>query len=140
MLNVLPDRPDAEKLAHFLQRLLEEKGEEIEFVVLFGSTARGNWSAGSDYDVLIGLRGDNYPRFIDRLLDFTPHEGNIEVFPYTKSEWTHMFQTRHPLLLEALEYGIVLFDRGRFADMHATFRRWRREGRVVPWQHGWRIE
>jgi len=54
-------------LERFLEELLERRGEEVEFVVLFGSMARGDWSAGSDYDLLIGLRGDDGRRFIDRL-------------------------------------------------------------------------
>jgi hypothetical protein len=41
-----------------------------------------------------------------------------------------MFQAYHPLLLEALEHGVVLWDRGAFAEMHATFQQWR---------SGWKI-
>ena len=67
MLKGLSDRPEVAKLERFLEELLERRGEEVEFVVLFGSMARGDWSAGSDYDLLIGLRGDDGRRFIDRL-------------------------------------------------------------------------
>ena len=138
MLKGLSDRPEVEKLERFLKTLEERKGE-IEFIVLFGSMARGDWSAGSDYDLLIGLSGDDGKRFIDRLGEFSPREGNIEVFPYSRSEWRRMFEGFHPLLLEALEYGLVLWDRGAFAEMRERFRRWREEGRVAPWRCGWRI-
>ena len=56
MLNALSDRPEIDRLWRFLERLLATRSEDVEFVVLFGSMARGNWSRGSDYDVLVGLR------------------------------------------------------------------------------------
>jgi hypothetical protein len=50
-----------------------------------------------------------------------------------------MFESRYLLLLDALEHGVVLWDRGSFARMRATFRRWREASLVVPWRDGWRI-
>ncbi|MGQ9623720.1 MAG: hypothetical protein ACUVTO_09935 [Candidatus Caldatribacteriaceae bacterium] len=59
--------------------------------------ARGDWPVGSDYDVLIGLSYDDGKRFINRLEDFSPWEGNIEVFPYSLCEWQRMFtECHHP--------------------------------------------
>jgi predicted nucleotidyltransferase len=125
------------QLERFLVGLLERKGEDLEFVVLFGSMARGDWSLGSDYDLLIGLSKDDGSRFIDRLEDFSA--GRIEVFPYSRSEWQSMFEGFHLLFLEALEYGVVLWDRGAFAKMQERFRRWREEGRISPWRCGWKV-
>lgn len=139
MLRELSDRPDVEKLERFLADLLERRCEEIEFVVLFGSMARGDWSAGSDYDLLIGLSYDDGKRFIDRLGEFTPKEGSIEIFPYSLSEWRRMFAEHHPLLLEALAHGIVLWDKGTFSEMRKTFQEWLKSGKVTPWRNGWKI-
>lgn len=140
LLKALSDRPEVEKLEHFLQRLLDQRGEELEFIVLFGSMAKGDWSLGSDYDILIGLRKDDGKRLIDRIAELSPlREGNIEVFPYSCAEWQRMFEGLHPLLLEALEYGVVLWDRGAFAEMRGVFRKWRESGLVVPWGWGWKI-
>lgn len=139
MLGRLRDRPEVAKLERFLTDLLEKWGEEIEFVVLFGSMARGDWSFASDYDLLIGLRHDDGRRFIDRLGVFSPQEGNIQVFPYSRSEWQRMFVEYHPLLLEALAHGIVLWDRGAFAEMRKTFQEWLKSGKVSPWRQGWKI-
>jgi len=136
----LSDRPEVAKLERFLKELLERWEEELEFVVLFGSMARGDWSVGSDYDLLIGLRSDDGKRFIDRLGDFSPREGNIEVFPYSRSEWRRMFAEYHPLLLEALAHGVVLWDRGAFAEMRKTFQEWLKTGKVSPWRQGWKIK
>ncbi|MEO0248011.1 MAG: nucleotidyltransferase domain-containing protein [candidate division WOR-3 bacterium] len=140
MLKALSDRPEAEKLERTLQRLLQQRGEELEFMVLFGSMARGDWSLESDYDLLVGLRGEDGKRLIDRLEEFSSLvEGNIEVFPYSRSEWQRMFKGFHPLLLEAFEHGVVLWDRGGFAQMRRVFRQWRSQGKVVPWRAGWKI-
>jgi predicted nucleotidyltransferase len=140
LLKALSDRPEVEKLEEFLRRLLERQGEEPEFVVLFGSMARGHWSLGSDYDILIGVRDDDGKRLIDRMAEFSPLvEGNIEVFPYSRSEWRRMFEGFHSLLLEALEHGVVLWDRGAFAEMRGVFRGWRESGLVAPWGVGWKI-
>lgn len=140
LLKTLSDRPEVDKLASFLHALVDRHGEELEFVVLFGSMARGNWSRGSDYDLLIGLRDEDDKRLIDRMAEFSPPvDTDIEVFPYDRGEWQRMFREYHPLLLEALEYGVVLWDRGAFADMRGTFRQWRESDRVQPWRSGWKI-
>ena len=140
MLQALSDRPEAEKFAAFLNALLAQRSAELEFIVLFGSMARGDWSRGSDYDVLIGLCGEDGKRLLDRMAEFVPSSGvAIDAFPYSRSEWQRMFQAYHPLLLEALEHGVLLWDRGAFAEMRATFRQWRQRGQVRPWRSGWKI-
>lgn len=140
MLKVLSDRPEVEKVERFLERLLQQS-ERLEFIVLFGSMARGDWSWQSDYDLLLGLRGEDGKRWIDRLEEFSQGiEGNIEIFPYSRREWQRMFEEFHPLLLEALEHGIVLWDRGGFEEMRTVFRQWRASGKVVPWGSGWKIK
>lgn len=132
--------PDHELFERTIQRLLMERGEEIEFLVLFGSIARGDWSWRSDYDLLLGLRGEDGMRFVDRLLVFAPWiEGNIDLFPYSRSEWERMFAARHPLLLEALDHGVVLWDRGAFARMREIFQGWKARGEVERLPSGWRI-
>lgn len=140
MLKALSDRPEVEKLERFLERILEKRGKELEFVVLFGSMAREDWARGSDYDILIGLHGEDGKRLIDRMVEFdTLVEGNIEVFPYSRSEWKRMFEQFHPLLLEVLENGVVLWDCGGFAQLQKVFSQWRKSGLVAPWRMGWKI-
>ncbi|MFN3928787.1 MAG: nucleotidyltransferase domain-containing protein [Thermoflexus sp.] len=132
--------PNHELFERTVQRLLMERGEEIEFLVLFGSIARGDWSWRSDYDLLLGLRGEDGMRFVDRLLAFAPWiEGNIDLFPYSRSEWERMFAGRHPLLLEALDHGVVLWDRGAFTQMREIFQGWKARGEVEHLPSGWRI-
>ncbi len=134
------NRPDLRPLRRWVNALLEARAEAIEFVVLFGSRARGDWSPDSDYDLLVGLREDDGRRLVDRMAEFQELiRENVEVFPYARSEWQRMFRTLNLLLLDALAYGIVLYDRGGFEAMQAVFRSWREQGLVVPWGSGWRI-
>ena len=140
MRQTLSDRPEVEQFATFIDTLLAQRRAELEFIVLFGSMARGDWSRGSDYDVLIGLCGEDGKRLLDRVADFSSSARiAVDVFPYSRSEWQRMFQDYHPLLLEALEYGVILWDRGAFAKMRAIFRQWRQHGQVRPWRLGWKI-
>src|SRR5438046_3982391 len=140
LLSRLSDRPEIEQLERFLQRLLEERSDDLEFVVLFGSMARGDWSRGSDYDVIVGLRGEDGQRFIDRIGAFSAlADGNIDVLPYSRSEWERMATNRALILLEALEDGIAIWDRGGFARLQGEFRTWRASGLVTPSGTGWRI-
>ena len=132
--------PDQERFERTVQRLLQERGEEIEFLVLFGSIARGDCSWHSDDDLLLGLREADGLRLIDRILHFTPLlEGNVDLFPYSRPEWERMFEERHPLLLEALDHGIVLWDRGAFARMRSIFQQWKARGEVERLPSGWWI-
>jgi predicted nucleotidyltransferase len=124
----------------FVNAVLAQRSAALEFIVLFGSMARGDWSRGSDYDVLIGLCGDDNKRLLDRMAEFTPAVRiALDVFPYSRSEWQRMFADRHPLFLEALAYGVVLWDQGAFATMRAAFHQWRQQGQVQPWRCGWKI-
>ena len=130
--------PDRDLLEEMVRRLVER--EDVEFVVLFGSRARGDWDPSSDYDLLVGLRGEDGRRWVDRVAELS--QGlyvNIDLFPYSRSEWRRMFRERRLLMLDALEHGLVLFDRGAFARMRRTFNKWREQGLVSPWMCGWRV-
>lgn len=131
---------ETDALNAYVNRLRHRLGQDLAFVVLFGSRARGDWRPGSDYDVLIGLDREDPRRLIDRMAEFEGGPGlSVEVFPYARSEWEAMFRADHPLLLEALADGIILYDRGSFAGMRAAFERWCREGRLVRQPRGWTI-
>jgi predicted nucleotidyltransferase len=119
------DRPDIERLRRYVEAALDQRGEEVEFVVLFGSMARGNWSIGSDFDLLIGLRIDDGQRFLDRVYEYEQiAPGPIEPFVYSRSEWARMWQDLHLTFLEAADYGIPIFDRGAWAGIRDDFVRY----------------
>ncbi|MCS7192933.1 MAG: nucleotidyltransferase domain-containing protein [Armatimonadetes bacterium] len=136
----LSQHPEFENLKVFLERLMKERGSEIAFVVIFGSAAKGKWTVHSDIDVFIGLNCDDGLRLIDRIGQFAElAQGNLEVFPYERSQWRRMFETFNPLLLDVLEDGIVLFDSGEFSAMRETFQRLLAQGSILRTDSGWRI-
>ncbi|MCE2396792.1 nucleotidyltransferase domain-containing protein [Candidatus Poribacteria bacterium] len=138
---LLSNRPHVEKLWEFVDRVLKQKGDEIEFIVLYGSMAKGNWSIGSDYDVLIGLCIDDGKRFIDRLYDYSLlTSAPIDIFAYSQSELDLMFKNFHLTLLESLNHGIALFDRGRWAEMQKQFKEWKTSGVIEQIPVGWRVK
>lgn len=140
MLKDLSDRPRIELLQDAVERVLAARGEEIEFIVLFGSMAKGNWSFGSDYDVLIGLTVADDLRLIDRMREFDEISGGyVEIFPYGRTAWERMFASFNLLFLEAHADGIPLFDRGGWARMQEQFARWRVDGTLTRLPSGWKI-
>ena len=141
MRELLSNRPHVEKLWGFVDRVLKQKGDEIEFIVLYGSVAKGNLSVGSDYDILIGLCIDDGKRFIDRLYDYSLlTSAPIDIFAYSQSELDLMFKDFHLALLESLNHGVVLFDRGRWAKMREQFEEWKTSGVIEQMPLGWRIK
>ena len=141
MREILSDRPQVDKLWEFVDRVLNKKGPEIEFIVLYGSMAKGNWSVGSDYDLLIGLCIDDGKRFLDRLYDYSMLTfAPIDIFVYSRSELDLMFKNFHLTLLESLNHGVVLFDRGRWSEMRVQFKQWKESGVIEQIPLGWRIK
>ena len=138
MWEQLSDRPDIDRLRRYVEAALTQRGEEIEFIVLYGSMARGNWSLGSDFDLLIGLRIDDGKRFMDRVYDYEQiAPGPIEPFVYSRSEWERMWRDLHLTYLEAADHGISLFDRGAWARIREEFARYLAAGVVERRKGGW---
>lgn len=136
----LSQHPEFDNLKAFVEQLMHKRGDEIAFIVVFGSAAKGTWTVWSDIDIFVGLNRDDDLRLIDRIGQFAKFvRGKLEVFPYARSEWQHMFETLNSLLLEALEDGIVLIDNGEFASMREIFYRWRADGLILRTSCGWRI-
>ena len=97
-------------LQKFRAALTELYGERIERVVLFGSRARGDAKADSDYDIALFLKGptDTWQE-IDRLtelqvaiLDATG--ADIHTLPLAASSWAK----RTPLMHEIRKDGLDL--------------------------------
>lgn len=139
MWDALSDRPHLESLRAFFDRLMAVDGERVEFVVLYGSMARGDWGRGSDYDVFVGLREDQAGRQIDRLQQFDVHsDGRIEPLSFSPLDLAKMLATFNPILLAALRDGIVLFDRGTWQKFQGRYRALLDSGHLVRLHRGWR--
>lgn len=116
------------------------RAADVEFVVLFGSMARGDWSRGSDYDVLIGLARDEEARWIDRLVPLTRMAGAtpVEALAYTLDEIENMFRHFNLIVLAALRDGLVLFDRGGWKIYQQRFEQLKTRGLLIQeGRQGW---
>jgi len=65
--------------------------------------------------------------------------GPIEAFVYSKSEIQLMFETFYLTLLEALNDGIVIYDRGGWSKMQEQFALMLDKKVIEPVEYGWRI-
>lgn len=98
-------------VADFLDRLTAVYGDRIERVVLYGSRARGDASAESDYDIAVFLREivsrwDEFGRLADIEIDILEKAGAIvHAMPYPAGSWQD--QTS-PLMSEIRRDGLVL--------------------------------
>ncbi|MGB9717872.1 MAG: nucleotidyltransferase domain-containing protein [Thermoproteota archaeon] len=99
-------------------------------VILFGSRARGDWGPWSDYDLLIiGGFEKNYVDRIGEILELLSDvKIPVEPHPYTLQEALQMLGEGNPLMVDAIEEGMVLYRSGDYDRLLETFRRLREKG------------
>lgn len=141
MWDVLADRPHLDLLRTFFDHLMLVNGEHVDFVVLYGSYARGDWCSASDYDVLIGLRHNEPGRQIDdREHAFDAfNEGGVKTLSFTPSDLEKMRAGLHTVLLAALRDGIVLYDRGTWTREVERYQSLVDEGLIQLVHGAWRL-
>ena len=106
MVFSVPYKKEIDRYTQILKEKLNPK-----LIILHGSIARGTFGVGSDVDILV--ISDELPKtFNERLrllylLDET--SAPIDIKGYTTKEFQKMILKGHPLALDALEEGIVLF-------------------------------
>ena len=105
--------------------LLDALGDRLVAVVLFGSRARGDAHAGSDWDLLVIARGLSASRFercleIQRILP-VEFRGAVSVLAKTPEEFTSHLPS---LYLDVALDGQILYDpHGFAADRLASLKR-----------------
>lgn len=93
-----------------------EKQFPLVYVVLFGSYAKGNYTVGSDIDLLIVYKGEARPdayACVKKILDLPRLEPHL----YTKAEYEELRGT----LCTMTKGGIVLMDRHRISKRAQLF-------------------
>lgn len=132
--------PRIEWLREFLETLQSERRQDVSFVVLYGSMARGDWSRNSDFDVIVGLARDGGERFLDRVGDYGAlAPGRVEPLPYYPAEWERKFCSLSGLALDALKDGVPLVDvHRRWASYRRRFEELLESGCLERLPHGWR--
>jgi len=84
----------------------------LKKIIIFGSFARGDYRKGSDLDLIIV--GKFKERFIDRIgkiIELNDSDLEIEAMVYTEEEFQKMIQERRPFIEQALEEGIVVYEK-----------------------------
>jgi len=104
------------RLASYLRKISAER--KLYLALLFGSYAKGDYGVGSDVDLLLvcdGLSTD----LRDRLSQLSDPDFpvDLEPFAYTVEEFEKMGNTLHPLAVEALSHGEVLYAAPEIRDL-----------------------
>lgn len=98
--------PNAEEVDLAVRRWVEEvarKRPEVVRIGYFGSYARGDWGVGSDFDLVVIVKGSRLP-FVERAREWDATElpVPVDLFAYTEEEWDS------------------IIDKGRFEKMLKT--------------------
>jgi predicted nucleotidyltransferase len=111
-----------------------------DFIILFGSRARGDYAEESDFDLFICSSAFQGIRYLDRSnpFDTAPFSGVIEVICYTPEEVLKSIADFHPTLIAALEEGKVLYEKGsilqKARNIHSQYKL---QGKLRVWyDHG----
>lgn len=84
----------------------------LKKIIIFGSFARGDYHKGSDLDLVIV--GEFKERFIDRIgkiIELNDSDLEIDAMVYTEEEFQKMIKERRPFIEQALEEGIVVYEK-----------------------------
>lgn len=84
----------------------------LKKIIIFGSFARGDYHKGSDLDLVIV--GEFKERFIDRIgkiIELNDSDLEINAMVYTEEEFQKMIKERRPFIEQALEEGIVVYEK-----------------------------
>jgi len=89
-----------------------------KLIILYGSLARGDYTATSDADILIISDKFRDIRMIDRVLDFIDPRSPIDIEPrvLTTEEFKTLIKKKDRFALEVLRDGIVLAGDMKFYE------------------------
>ena len=96
-------------LEEFKKEIKKLYGERLKQIILYGSYARGDFTEGSDIDLLIVLRGKVVPgREIDRMIDIITEINLkygvlISVYPVSEEDYK---KVNSPLLINVRREGV----------------------------------
>jgi len=107
-------------------------------VLLHGSVARGTFGVGSDVDILVVAENlpQNPNERLKLLYELDQTRAPIDVKAYTPAEFSRMLAKGHPLAMDALEDGKVLYaDEAYLRKVRAAFMAVKKKFRRV--KRGW---
>jgi len=133
----LKNHPKIDRLRIFLQEFF--KKYTAKFIILFGSAAKKTYNYKSDLDLLIvtnSLSG-NFIEKLYKMQQITP--GGIDFFVYSSDEFEKMVNELHLVALEALDTGIIIFDRGVGEKYGLYIKTLKESGKIQKLEYGWKI-
>ena len=94
-------------------KLVNQLGDNIVKIILFGSQANGMAKDDSDYDVLIVLKNDYDYNYKKKIIEICyelelEYEIFIDVLLVSLHELKHTIKGKEPLIIEALDEGILI--------------------------------
>jgi predicted nucleotidyltransferase len=124
-----------EAMTYTIRRgLVDALGEDLVAVVLYGSYAVGRAGEYSDIDLLVVVQRRFHDWRERRQLEvelrkkFYRLVGQVSPVVLSVDDLPRALEGYYPLMLDILETGVVLFDKGGFADLQARFSELKQRG------------
>lgn len=134
---ILEGHPKKDRLIDFLHKFYSNFSAEL--IILFGSSARGNFNYRSDIDLLIisdSIQGNYFER-LRKMYEIS--KGGIDFFVYNTEEFKKMVKEFHITALEALSEGIFLLDKGLGKKYKNLIDQLIKENKLQKSEHAWII-
>lgn len=111
-------------IAHLRERLVEELGDKIESIVLYGSVARNEAHEDSDIDILVVTRDDDrklYDR-ISKIRTRIDLDNNTltTLVQTSRNELERYLKLGSPFMESVVEEGVILYDSGFFKKIRGS--------------------
>lgn len=133
----LKNHPKLKNLKEFLENFF--KTYSAEFIILFGSAAKGNFNYRSDLDLLIvtnSLKKDYFERLYQMQL-ITP--GAIDFFIYNPDEFEQMVSDLRLIAIEALSTGLIIYDEGEGIKYKNYINELLKNNKIQKSERSWKI-
>lgn len=111
-------------VAHLTERLVEDLGDKIESIVLYGSVARNEAHEDSDIDILVVTRDDDR-KLYDRIskirtrIDLDNNTLTVLV-QMGKNELEQHMKLGSPFMESVVKEGVILYDSGFFEKIRGS--------------------
>jgi len=136
------DLPYKEEMVDYCLEII--KAYSPECIIVHGSIAKGNYILNeSDVDVLIiseKFEGKPMEERFSELLEYgTGRKVFFEALAFTKKEALKRVETLNQLLLDALFFGKVIYDRGFYVALLKKFKKIAEKHKLEKIEDGWKF-
>ena len=106
--------PYEKEIKEYIKNIKEKLDPKL--IILHGSIAKGTFGLGSDADLLVvsDKLPKNFNKRLKLLYELDNTRAPLDIKGYTSKEFKKMILKGHPLVLDALEDGIILYSDKEF--------------------------